>query len=103
MKREIPVACVLTGEQLQRRRKDYLDKIAGSLVDFKELKSGFSYRFPLRETILQDLAEIIDLERKCCPFLSFRIILEAGNDFVLLELTGAEGTKETIKSLFNWN
>lgn len=103
MTREIPVACVLTGKQLQQRRRDYLDKIAGSLTDFKELESGFSYRFPLRETILQDLAEIVDLERKCCPFLSFKIILEAGNNFVSLELTGAKGTKETIKSLFNWN
>jgi hypothetical protein len=103
MTREIPIACALTDKQLQQRRKDYLDKIAGSLAGFEELESGFSYRFPLRETVLQDLAEIVDLERQCCPFLSFKIILEAGNDFVSLELTGAKGTKETIKSLFNWN
>ena len=103
MKQEIPIACVLTGGELQQRRRIYLDEIASSLIDFKELESGFSYRFPLREAILQDLAEIIDLERKCCPFLNFRLVLEAGNNFVSLELTGAKGTKETIKSLFNWN
>jgi hypothetical protein len=103
MTREISAACALDDKELQQRRKDYLDKIASSLLDFKELESGFSYRFPLKETILQDLAEIIDLERRCCPFLNFKLILEAGNNFVSLELTGAKGTKESIKALFNWN
>jgi hypothetical protein len=37
------------------------------------------------------------------PFLNFRLVLEAGDDFVSLELTGAEGTKEIVQSLFNWN
>lgn len=103
MMQEIPLACALTEKQLQERRKDYLNKISGLLTDFKELESGFSYRFPLKETILQDLAAMIDLERKCCPFLNFKLILEAGNGFVFLELTGAKGTKEMIKNLFNWN
>ena len=103
MNEEIPIACALTGSELQIRRKDYLEKIAGSLIDFEELKGGFSYRFPSEKAVLLDLVNIIDLERKCCPFLDFKLTLEAGKDFVSLELTGAEGTKEMIKSLFNWN
>ena len=103
MNREIPIACYLTDSQLRRRRRDYLDKIPESVIDFEELDDGFSYRFPLGETTLQDLIAIIDLERKCCPFLNFKLILEAGNDFVSLELTGAPGTKEMIRSLFDWN
>lgn len=103
MKKEIPVACYLTGTELQARRKKYLDKAAESLIDSAELSDGFVYRFPLAGSTLQTLAEIIDLERKCCPFLNFRLILEAGQDFFSLELTGAEDTKEVLKSLFNWN
>jgi hypothetical protein len=103
MNAEIPIACYLTDKQLQARRKNYLEKAAESLIDSAELSDGFVYRFPLGESTLQNLAEIIDLERKCCPFLNFRLILEAGSDFVSLELTGAEGTKEIVKSLFNWN
>ncbi len=103
MTREIPIACALTGRDLQQRRRDYLDKIAVSLLDFEELKNGFSYRFPFREKILQDLAEIIDLERRCCPFLNFKLTVKTGADFVSLELTGAKGTKEMIKSLFEWS
>jgi hypothetical protein len=51
---------------------------------------------------LQDLAEIIDLERRCCPFLNFRLTVRSGTDHVSLELTGADGTKEIIQSLFGW-
>lgn len=103
MTEEIPVACFLTDKELQQRRKDHLNKIAASLVDFNELENGFSYRFPSEKSVLLDLIEIIHLERKCCPFLDFKLIFEAGNDFVSLELTGAEGTKEMVRSLFEWN
>lgn len=103
MTREIPIACYLTDKELQQRRQDYLNKIAASLVDFKELENGFSYRFPIEKSLLSDLVEVIDLERKCCPFLDFKLISEAGSDLVSLELTGAEGTKEMIRSLFEWN
>ena len=103
MNLEIPIACSLTDKELQQRRKNYLQKAAESLIDSAELSDGFVYRFPLAESALRDLAEIIDLERRCCPFLNFRLILEAGDDFVSLELTGAEGTKEIVKSLFDWN
>ena len=103
MTAEIPVACFLTDKELQQRRTDHLNKIAASLVDFKELENGFSYRFPIEKSMLQDLIEVIELERKCCPFLDFKLIIEAGSDFVSLELTGAAGTKEMIRSLFEWN
>ncbi len=103
MSEAIPVACYLTDKQLQARRKNYLDKAAESLIDSAELSDGFVYRFPLARSTLQNLAEIIDLERKCCPFLNFRLTLESGNDFVSLELMGAEGTKEIVRSLFKWN
>ncbi|HVE55694.1 MAG TPA: hypothetical protein VNB22_02635 [Pyrinomonadaceae bacterium] len=103
MNPEIPIACYLTDQELQARRKNYLDKTAELLVDSTEIEHGFIYKFPLKPAILQDLAEIIDLERQCCPFLNFKLSVESGTDFVALELTGAEGTKAIIKSLFGWN
>lgn len=103
MANDIPVACLLTDKELQARRKDHLEKLAVSLVDFTESKSGYIYRFPLKDSILRDLAEIIDLERKCCPFLSFGLSVESGESFVQLELSGPENSKEMIQSLFDWN
>jgi len=103
MKNNIPVVCLLTDRELQDRRKDHLEKLAASLIDFNESRSGYIYRFPLDSSILKHLIEIIDLERKCCPFLSFSLSVVAGDDFVSLELAGPENSKEIIKSLFNWN
>ncbi len=103
MSAEIPIACYLTDKELQARRKNYLDKAAEFLVDSTKLPDGFIFRFPLAESMLQNLAEIIDLERKCCPFLNFKLSLEAGKDFILLELTGAQSSREIIRELFKWN
>lgn len=103
MNAEIPIACTLTDKELQERRKNVLQKTARSLIEVRELQDGFSYRFPAEDSTLQDLVHVIALERKCCPFLNFKLSVEAQNDFVSVELTGREGTKEMIRTLFNWN
>lgn len=100
---ELPIACTLTDKELQIRRENVLRKVADSLAGYEELENGFSYRFPADDAVLQDLITVINLERKCCPFLSFRLTVESQSDYVSLELTGQEGTKETVESLFNWN
>lgn len=103
MNETIPVACYLTDQELQARCKNYLDKAAEFLIGATEIEDGFIYKFPLKPAALRDLAEIIDLERQCCPFLNFRLSVESGADFVTLEITGANGAKEIIESLFGWN
>jgi hypothetical protein len=100
---KISIACSLTDSELQQRRANFLDKVAAHLTGSEELENGFSFRFSLRPGFLQDLAEVIDLERQCCPFLTFRTILQAGETSVVLEATGPEGTKEMVRELFNWN
>lgn len=100
---DIPIACSLTDQEPQKRRKGILQKTAESLLEVREQKNGFSYRFPADDSVLQNLATIINLERKCCPFLNFKLVVEEQADFVMLELTGRDGTKEILKSLFDWN
>lgn len=103
MDKEIPIACTLSDKELQERRKNVLDKIAVSLIDSQALPDGFRFRFLIDDAVLQNLATVINLERKCCPFLDFKLSLEAGNDFASLDLTGEDGAKEAIKELFDWN
>jgi len=88
MDKKIPIACSLTNDELRERRKNVLDKIAVSLIDSAELPDGFRYRFSIDDSILQNLITVINLERKCCPFLNFKLSLEAGKDFASLDLTG---------------
>lgn len=94
---------MLSDKELQVRRKNHLKKLAAHLIDTTELSGGYIYRFPLDSLILKNLTEFIDLERKCCPFLSFTITVGAGEDFVSLDLAGPENLREVIKSLFTWN
>ena len=99
----IPIACTLTENELRERRENVLKKLSGSLIDFEELENGFSYRFPADDALLLDLVNVINLERKCCPFLNFKLTIESGNDQVSLAMTGAEGTKEFLESFFTPN
>jgi len=103
MDKEIPIACSLTDNELQKRRKTVLDKLAASLIDSEELSDGFRYRFPLDDSVLLNLITAINLERKCCPFLDFSLRLKAGVDYASLDLTGRQGAKDAIKELFDWN
>ena len=103
MQVELPIACSLTDRELQERRQNVLAKIAESLIDFEELPDGFRYRFPAEDAVLQNLMRVINLEQKCCPFLSFKLNLEAGKDFASLDLTGGQDAKEAIRTLFDWN
>lgn len=103
MKREIPILCQLTEPELQRRQTDVLVKLGRSAAGSVELENGFRYLFPAEDTVLKELIEVINLERKCCPFLDFKLILKAGQDLAALELTDRDGTKEAIRELFNWN
>lgn len=99
----LPIACALTEKEFQMRRETVLRQIAAHLIDFRELENGFSYRFPADDAILRELINVINLERKCCPFLNFKLLVESQNKTVALELTGREGTKEILQTLFDWN
>ena len=77
-----------------------LERAGRAVLESKELADGFAYRFPEGDEWLAELAEVIKLERRCCPFLSFNLSVGAGGGPVWLELTGPPGTKEFLSSLF---
>jgi hypothetical protein len=64
-----------------------------------DLADGYSFEIDSHRASLLDLAQWIDLERKCCPFFTFELgVNEAGN--VWLNLRGREGVKQFIASDF---
>ena len=70
-------------------------------LETKELDDGYAYRFPSGGNWIADLAQLITFERECCPFLRFNLRLEPAEGPVWLELTGPEGTKSFLQSLFS--
>jgi hypothetical protein len=95
----LPVACALTGAEFREREQMILRKLMQSALERKELAGGCGFRFSTDDDLLREITEMIILERKCCPFLDFKITLAAGGDMVV-EITGAEGAKEFIAATF---
>lgn len=103
MQKDIPIACSLNDRELAARRKNLLEKTAEFLAETQERENGFVYLFSVDDSVFKNLVEIIRLERKCCPFLNFKLTLEAQSQFISLELSGQNGAKEAIRNLFQWN
>lgn len=97
----VPVACLLTAPELQERRRTVLQKFRSAVVEIKELEGGYSYRLPADDEWLLELAHLVNLERRCCPFLSFNISVEPSGAPLVLEITGPAGTKEFLETTFN--
>jgi hypothetical protein len=97
----LPIACKLTDVQFQERRAGILKKARDAVLEKKELADGFSYRFSLDRISITELAQLITVERECCPFLRFDLQLEPGEGPVWLKLTGPDSTKDFLNSIFS--
>jgi hypothetical protein len=94
---EIPIACALDKAQFEER-KALVDRIAQRAIERKAIPSGFALRFGRESGLVSQLASFVELERACCPFLTFRIDVRAG-DSVWLELTGPAAAQEIIREI----
>ena len=96
----LPIACSLTDSELQERRRGVLQKVRSAVVEVRELEDGYAYSFPSGGERLSELAQLVDLERQCCPFMRFCLTVESDNGPIWLEMTGPEGTKEFLATTF---
>ncbi len=101
MNSTLPIACSLTNSDFRERRNTVLREARQKMLEVKEIEDGYVYRFPSDDDSLVQIVNLVRLERKCCQFLQFRITVEAGEGDAWLELTGAEGTKQFLSSLFD--
>jgi hypothetical protein len=96
----LPIACNLSDAEFRQRREELLKTVAGAVVKQQELVDGCAYCFPPEAKWIAELAQLIAFERECCPFLQFALRVEPANGPIWLELTGPEGTKEFLNSIF---
>ena len=97
-----PVACSLTAmTEEQRRHHTHLrEQMQKGVKEVKELPDGYAFRFVADAKTLTNLAEFISLERLCCPFFTFELVVGGGDSPAWLRLTGGEGVKEFLKTAF---
>jgi hypothetical protein len=98
---DLPIACTLTGAQLRQRRKTIMGAFRKRRVSVAELPDGYACTFPATSEALLQIAELVDMERECCAFLTFKIVVEAGGGPMRLEVTGPKEAKAVIADYFN--
>jgi len=99
---QIPIACNLSDSELRERRETILNFFRQSLLRVTPLPLGRAFSFPPSSEVLTRLAQLVDLERQCCPFLTFKIVVEAGDSPIRLEVTGTAAAKKVIADLFGF-
>ncbi|HEY7038586.1 MAG TPA: hypothetical protein VID28_07040 [Methylomirabilota bacterium] len=60
----------------------------------RDVSEGYAFRFPA--DAFADLARFLANERRCCPFLSFKITLAPNSGPIWLRITGPMGTRALL-------
>ena len=95
----MPIACTLTPEQLRCESAELLPGLC-SLADSRTwTPSGIQLLFAPRSEHLQTIARVVDRERACCAFLTFRLEIPAGGGPFALDVSGPAGTTEFLAGL----
>lgn len=97
---DLPIVCTLTESELRERRRTLLDAMKQATVDVAPIPGGYCYRFQPRSEVLMQLSRLVDLERQCCRFLTYRIVVEAGEQPIRLEITGPPEATQMVADLF---
>jgi hypothetical protein len=88
--------CKLTTPELQERKATVLASLKKKVIEKKELKNGFVYKFENTKSIEDELNSFVKDEKECCDFLSFKITQSSDKKETLLEISGPEGAKDFI-------
>jgi hypothetical protein len=67
-------------------------------VDRRELLTGYAFRIDAAAISLRDAAEWIEMERKCCPFLTLQLEVSGTERNWWLKLSGPPGAKAFLAS-----
>ncbi len=92
------MSCKLTTPELRQRKETVIASLKKQVIEKKELKNGFAYKFPGTDAVLDELTEFIKTERHCCDFFTFAISVSGDKSEAWLKLTGADGVKDFINS-----
>jgi hypothetical protein len=96
------LTCNINGVPLQERARygQLVEVLRHAIQKRRELPDGYAFQMNTKQIGTDQLAEWIELERKCCPFFEFEIHWTPQNGDVWLHLSGPEGVKEFILDEF---
>ena len=80
--------CSLSPPQLHARRESLARSLVPQIRESRELEEGLALGFSANDSIVDELAQFIDFERRCCSALEFKLIVGADKYLVWIEITG---------------
>lgn len=95
---DLPIICTLPTPELRARRNELVSFVAQEALERVAQGEGYRLRFQPTWGVLRDLVELIEVERSCCAFLTFRLEVGAGNGPVWLEISGPPGTRNFLET-----
>lgn len=100
---ESPLACNLGAFTAGERPRygELRRKVATAVTSKRELPTGFAFTLATDRVALNEIAEWIAFERKCCPFLDFKLEVARESGPVSLSLSGRLGVKEFLAQAFS--
>lgn len=90
---DVRIACDMTALSPEQRERHavLLGRFGESVLELAELHDGYSLRFLPRAWAA--VSEYVELERRCCPFITFVLRSEANGRAMWLEMTGSPDVK----------
>ena len=95
---ESPFACDMTAIAAEQRgpHQANIRKLFSAVAEVHEIADGYKFRLSNTSEILMAAAEFMTLERLCCPFFDFRLVIEREHGALWLDITGRDGVKPFI-------
>jgi hypothetical protein len=94
-KSETTCVCKLTSAEFRERKATIVASLKRQVIEKKELKTGFTYKFAGSDATVDEITNFIKTERQCCSFFKFNLTID-GNSEVWLQITGPKGAKDII-------
>ncbi|MDQ3016761.1 MAG: hypothetical protein M3R25_08625 [Bacteroidota bacterium] len=83
-------------EELRQRKELVLASLKEKMLDRKELKNGYAFKYAGNDETLDELISFIKSERECCGFFIFNLSISGDKSEAWLEMTGVDGAKDFI-------
>jgi hypothetical protein len=100
---ETVIACDpsgITPEEMERWIGVIVPQVYKAVQEIQELPDGWAWRLPSEPEILMLVAEDLNMERRCCPFVNYTLEITPNKGPFWLRMTGGEGVKAFLRMSF---
>jgi hypothetical protein len=95
----LSASCRLLPADLRQREATLLTALRGRIEVATPLPDGYVLKLKPDDANIKLAAEVIAVERQCCPFLQFRLTCAQESRALVLELRGPAGSRELLKQV----